>query len=231
MPNVQCQACKKWQSGKKRVNTIKSSEVAQQYRAAFPNVDVRIGDKVCETCRRVMHQSMAETVQQNMETASVAGQSTSSASETPECMDSDYEEPVTPSKPAELIEVPYNRVAVTERVCFVCGSSDARNRVPSEVRKQAFLKRRLFIPALNRCCPSHLIRNRLYDETLMQLRVAASSSMLTSEDVKSYMELLSTVPGATLRERTTRTNESRTRGKRRRRCANLLRSVPQRDTS
>ena len=142
----------------------------------------------------------------NIETVPVAGQSRSSSqsqSSQSDPMDLEYEPPAAPPPPEApyLIEVPYNRVAATERLCFVCNSTSQRYRVSRELREQAFLKRRLFIPKNNRVCPSHLIRNRLYEDDLMRLRVSSTSSLLDVEDVKEYMDMLATQAGASMKDK------------------------------
>ena len=40
--------------------------------------------------------------------------------------------------------------------------------IPEEARTQSHVKQKIYIPAGNRCCREHLIKNRFYDERISQ---------------------------------------------------------------
>lgn len=94
--------------------------------------------------------------------------------------------------PIECVEMPFPRVVSSQRYCFVCsGSTKNIMTVPNQGRKQVFNRRRLYVPKVNRCCPSHLIRNRLFEEDIRNLRVHSNTSSIDVHELRDYFEYLS----------------------------------------
>ena len=91
----------------------------------------------------------------------------------------------------EYVNMQFQRVVSTHKYCFVCGSTKSIINAPSEARKQAFVLRRLYIPNGNRCCPTHLIKKRLYAEHLSNLRVHSNSTLIEINELRNYFEFMS----------------------------------------
>ena len=78
----------------------------------------------------------------------------------------------------ERIEVRIQRTISTHKYYCVCSSKNAITVVPEDARMQAFIKKKICIPAGNRCCRNHLAIHRFYDEDLTRLRVHSNSQVL-----------------------------------------------------
>ena len=82
----------------------------------------------------------------------------------------------------ECVQMPFSRVIATHKYCFICGSKKNIISVPLDARKQTFMKRKIFIPKGNRCCSSHLINKRFYEEELQNLRIILNVSCIDVEE-------------------------------------------------
>lgn len=82
---------------------------------------------------------------------------------------------------------------------FVCGSWRNFIKASLRLRKQVFIKRRLFVPDGNRCCQTHFIKNILYEDYLIGLYAQSNSSKLEPTEVKQYLEWLSNMSESPLR--------------------------------
>ena len=91
----------------------------------------------------------------------------------------------------ERIQVQIHRTISTYKYCCVCSFRNAITVVPEDARMQAFIKMKIYIPAGNRCCQSHSIKYRFYDENLSRLRVHLNSSSLTASKMTKMMKSLS----------------------------------------
>lgn len=85
-----------------------------------------------------------------------------------------------PKKPKiEFVLIPLSRVVSTHRYCCVCSSKASEANlisIPMEARLQIFSKRQIFIPNGNRCCKEHIIKNRLFENELNNLRIVSNES-------------------------------------------------------
>ena len=91
----------------------------------------------------------------------------------------------------EYIEMPFARIISTHRYCFVCGVTKNIVNVPAETRKQVFIMRRLYVPKGNRCCPGHLLKNRLFQEDVLNLKIHSNNSIIDTKELRNYFEYLS----------------------------------------
>lgn len=199
MPIWKCFGCERGFRPPARKTVITSLEVQERFQAAFPQKLVSLGDSFCEGCRRRTYPRVER--ESDLATAAAPERaSTSSDISDSMDMDVDFEASLSLPETATSIEIGLQRVVATERRCFVCGSTATRPKVPPRARQQAFLNRRVYIPKNNRCCPEHLTRGKFYADVLSQLSVASNSSMLETEEVKEYMELISQDSGATLKQ-------------------------------
>lgn len=98
---------------------------------------------------------------------------------------------ITVKPEIEYIELPFRRPISTHDYCFLCGKRSGYTNVPSEARKQVFVQTRIFIPKGNRCCPSHLLKKRLYEDEIKNIRVVSSTSRIEVEEVTKLMDSLS----------------------------------------
>lgn len=91
----------------------------------------------------------------------------------------------------EYVKMQFQIVVSTHKYCSVCGSTKSIINAPYEARKQAFVLKRLYIPNGNRCCPTHLIKGRLYEEDLTNLRVHSNSALIEINEFRKYFEFMS----------------------------------------
>lgn len=106
-----------------------------------------------------------------------------------------------PERVLQYIEMPFSRVVSTHRYCFVCGSTKHILSVPAETRKQVFLMRRLYVPKGNRCCPSHLIKKRLFHQDVLNLNIFSNSSLVDSTELRNYFEYLSVSSDSSIKDK------------------------------
>ena len=64
-------------------------------------------------------------------------------------------------------------------------------RIPEEVQITAYIEKNIYIPEGKRCCKSHSIKNRIYEEDLGLLRVHSNTASLTALELSKVMEILS----------------------------------------
>ena len=62
------------------------------------------------------------------------------------------------------------------------------------------MKRRLFVPPNNRCCITHLIKNRLFEDDLLRLRVLANSSLVEVNDRAMYIDWVTVHASSSIKE-------------------------------
>ena len=77
----------------------------------------------------------------------------------------------------ERIELSLQRVVSTHKYFCVRGSMGNFKVILFEARKQAYVKRKIFISEGNRCCYSHLIKQKFYEEDLNYLKVFSNNSV------------------------------------------------------
>ncbi|CAH2088784.1 unnamed protein product [Euphydryas editha] len=87
----------------------------------------------------------------------------------------------------EYVELPISRTVSTHKYCCVCNCEDNLTQVPEEAQLQTYLKRKIYIPTSNRCCRSHLIKKRFYDEDLNRLQVFSNYSSLTTDEIQKIL--------------------------------------------
>lgn len=98
----------------------------------------------------------------------------------------------------EYIEILMQRTVATHKYCCICSSTKNITVVPEEARMQSYIKKKIFIPAGNRCCKSHIIKNRIYEEDLDSLKVYSNTTSLSALELSNIMETLSIKCDSTL---------------------------------
>lgn len=109
--------------------------------------------------------------------------------------DTNYSPPVenqSSDSNEEIIELPFNRVIISNIKCCLClGSQEKISVIPDEARVQVFRKYRIYIPKNNRCCQRHLIRKSLVESVIKQAEIFSNTSKLTASEVKLFLENIS----------------------------------------
>lgn len=98
----------------------------------------------------------------------------------------------------ERIEVPIQRTVSTHKYCCLCSAATNLTVIPEEARMQSYINMKIHIPTGNRCCRTHLIKNRFYDEDLGLLKVYSNSSSVSPLELSKMMESLAIKCDSTL---------------------------------
>lgn len=149
---------------------------------------IAIRDILCGKCRLFQYKKNKLDTEDENDKQSTSNDSTVSIQLKPKVDESND----------ERIEVQIQRTVSTHKYCCICSAIKNIIVIPEEARMQSFIKLRLHIPAGNRCCRTHLIRNRFYDEDLNRLRVYSNSSNLSASELTKMMESLSIKCDSTL---------------------------------
>lgn len=91
----------------------------------------------------------------------------------------------------EYVEMHIQRTVATHKYCCICSATKNIIVIPEEARMQSYTKKKIYIPAGNRCCRSHLIKNRIYEEELNLLKVHSNTTSLSVLELSKVMETLS----------------------------------------
>lgn len=158
---------------------------------------LKVGDVLCHKCRLIPYikqSSVADDIRAvtshiDMETEQRDIVQLESADEE-EC-DDDEDFQICNSSEEDFVILPFKRVVSTHKYCVLCNSKTNIKTIPIEARYQAFVKRKIFIPKGDRCCPQHLIKNKFFEDELARLRVYSNTSVLSSEEVSLFLDLLS----------------------------------------
>lgn len=145
--------------------------------------DVFFGDTLCGNCRLIFYRKKADAAEEEL------SQRSSRAGSSQDAPFHVVDRPASPS--VEVVEIEFPRVVSTHKYCFLCGSSNKIVTVPFQVRQQIFARKRIFIPKGNRCCPTHLIKNRMYEDELQHLRISSTRSSIEVSDLKHFLDELS----------------------------------------
>lgn len=90
------------------------------------------------------------------------------------------------------------RTVATHKYCCICSATKNIIVIPEEARMQSYTKKKIYILAGNRCCRSHLIKNRIYEEELNLLKVHSNTTSLSVLELFKVMETLSIKCDSTL---------------------------------
>lgn len=91
----------------------------------------------------------------------------------------------------ERMVVFIRRTIATHKSCCICGDSKDLRVIPDETRNHCYIKTKIYIPYGNRCCRTHLINNRIYEEDLVRLKAYSNTTSLTASELSKLMETLS----------------------------------------
>lgn len=93
------------------------------------------------------------------------------------------------SSDEEYVELPLQRTIATHRYCFICSKESNIQSVPKKARLQVYTTKNIYIPTGNRCCPSHLINDRFYEEDLN--KITSSKAKLKVTEITEMFKTLS----------------------------------------
>lgn len=154
---------------------------------------VEVGHVLCNNCRIIVSKILTRPVPQDESSdASNIFSQPSTASSSSHAVESDSsfscEATLTSTAEVECVELPFPRLASTEKLCCICGSDDNRCRISFEARSQVFKKRKIFIPDGNRCCQKHLFnKDRFLYEDIENLRVHSHSITITVDELTNLL--------------------------------------------
>ena len=66
----------------------------------------------------------------------------------------------------EYFEISIQKTVVTHKYCCICFSIKNLTLIPEEARIQSYIKKKISIPPGKRCCTTHILKNRIYEEDL-----------------------------------------------------------------
>ena len=101
----------------------------------------------------------------------------------------------------EYFEIPIQRTVATHKYCCICFSIKNSTVILEEARIQSYIKKKIFIPSGNRCCITHILKNRTYEEDLDHLKVYSNVASLIATEFSKIMETLSIKCNSTLLEK------------------------------
>ncbi|KAL1516493.1 hypothetical protein ABEB36_000402 [Hypothenemus hampei] len=87
----------------------------------------------------------------------------------------------------QLVCMEIDRTVITHRYCIICGCPNNFVTIPEKARFRCYVKRRIFIPSGNRCCPSHLSNDLFFIEDLNRIQVYSSMSQLSCDELSQLM--------------------------------------------
>uniref|UniRef100_A0A6P7GRD0 Uncharacterized protein LOC114329946 n=3 Tax=Diabrotica virgifera virgifera TaxID=50390 RepID=A0A6P7GRD0_DIAVI len=177
---------------------IVSDSLANQINQVL-NLNSALGDYICKSCyttfqflnpkpKEQQDSSQQEQCSQSTQTDSqgsgpiTLSQSSSNVSE---FVLEEY-----PKEEEECIELPFPRPISTHKYCFLCGKSTIIVNVPFNARKQVFTSKKIFIPDGNRCCSTHLIKKRFFEDEINNIQVYTHYSSIKKSDVIKLLENL-----------------------------------------
>lgn len=91
---------------------------------------------------------------------------------------------------SESIEILFDSVVKSHRYCFICKSTKNLSSVPFDARIDVFSRRRLFISKGNRCCHSHMIKKRFYDDEIEKMKIYSNDLTVEISEVAAFIEKL-----------------------------------------
>ena len=89
------------------------------------------------------------------------------------------------------IEMPCS--TYSEKYCIVCGSTSNRMRIPRDVRFNAYIHYKLYIPPNIRCCSEHYLNNHLYTECYQLIKIISNISIVETDDLKWLLSKSSSI--------------------------------------
>ena len=163
--------------------------------------EVNVGDILCNRCCRIVDPFTGPEVEKdsNKNKDSVSSQSSDLSTQiSKESTPSSFSDPsyvfhkndITEST-EQFVEMPFCRVISSHGYCFICDSSREIVVIPFEARQQVFTKSKIFIPKGNRCCQSHLIGNRFFEDELLRMRIHSTTSNVEVKDLHQFLVNLS----------------------------------------
>ena len=91
----------------------------------------------------------------------------------------------------EYFEILIQRIVATHKYCCIGFSMKNLTVIPEEARIRSYIKKKIFIPPENRCCTTHILRNRTYEKDIGHLKVYFNIASLSASQLSKIMETLS----------------------------------------
>ncbi|XP_011873641.1 PREDICTED: uncharacterized protein LOC105565230, partial [Vollenhovia emeryi] len=171
--------------GKKKL--IRHEDEANTF-AHLLQQNIIVNDIICSKCRLSIYRKQKPEIDPTLETENDLP-SFESTSDDPTF------EVQLKSKEAiseiEYVEIPIQRTVATHKYCCICFSIQNLTVIPDEAQMQSYMKKKIYIPAGNRCCRTHVIKNRIYEEELDLLKVHSNTTSLSVLELSKVMETLS----------------------------------------
>lgn len=89
-----------------------------------------------------------------------------------------------------FVELDIPRVVAVHKYCFLCGETKSIVTASKELRLNIYQRSKIFIPSGNRCCKSHFLKNRLYEDEISKLRVASNTCSIDVKEVADFLQHL-----------------------------------------
>lgn len=198
--DLECSNCTfSYQNESKERKIIESEEEADNISAHF-NRSILMGNFICNRCygKYSLAKSHEKTLSQKSSESQTSDPSTKTSGGSVVIFEEKKKDEV------EKIELSIPRTLSTHKRCFICGKKSNFIQVPKEARDQVYSRRFIYIPRGNRCCSSHLINRRFYEDELVNIKVKSPTSTI---DVTEVNELLRKLKISSDRELTDRVGD------------------------
>lgn len=96
-----------------------------------------------------------------------------------------------PSSDEQYVLMPFKRPAATHKYCCICGAKSGLVVIPFQARLRLYIDERIYIPIENRCCPGHLLKDRLYADDIKKMAIISSLSYIPVTELKKFLDTLS----------------------------------------
>lgn len=98
----------------------------------------------------------------------------------------------------EKVLLPIPRTVSTHSYCCLCKGKTNLQLIPEKARTQAYVKRGIYVPVGNRCCQSHIIKDRFYESDLTYLSIHSNTSEVSTTEITNIIKSMSIKIDSTL---------------------------------
>jgi len=189
--HLQCAGCDIALNKNGRKKLVLNGEEANSFSSCLKRT-ISVNDILCHRCRLSIYRKKESENDSELERDLPSSESTS---------DPIFEVQLQPKEAmpeVEYIEIPIQRTVSTHKYCCICSSTNNLTVIPEEARMQSYIKKKIYIPVGNRCCRSHVIKNRIFEEDLNLLKIYSNTTSLTGLELSKLMGTLSIKCDSTL---------------------------------
>lgn len=176
-----CACCKKQLSKVPGIKKVLSLRDVNFHEVSLAQT-FAVGDVICAFCRRKAHRKGVAIAEYHTNSDSTSDDENGDPSFSVALQ--------TPSE-EDYVELPLQRTIATHRYCFICSKECNIQSVPKKARLQVYTTKNIYIPAGNRCCPSHLVNDRVYEEDLNQIIIHSNKAKLKVTEITEMFKTLS----------------------------------------